>query len=84
MLQRQQGERLVVVLDSEYVYKGITQRSEKWRRHGWRTSSGDVGHRDLWEHILWLREGVGNQLQLRWAPSHLKVPGNEGADELAE
>ena len=74
----------MVVLDSEYVFKGIMQWSDKWRRHNWRTSSGEVGHRDLWEHILWLREGAGDLLQLRWVPSHLNVPGNDAANELAE
>ena len=54
------GERMVIVLDSEYVYKGIIDWSHKWRRHGWKTASGEVGHRDLWETILQLREkGVG-------------------------
>ena len=77
------GDRMVIVLDSEYAYKGITVWAEKWRRHGWRTSSGEVGHRDLWEHIFWLREGAGDLLQLRWVPSHLNVEGNEEADALA-
>ena len=26
---------------------------------------------------------LGEMVQLRWVPSHLKVPGNDGADELA-
>ena len=57
--------------------------TEKWKRHGWRTSSGEVGHRDLWEHIDWLRGEAGDQLQVRWVPSHLGVAGNEAADDLA-
>ena len=84
MLTRGPGERMVVVLDSEYVFKGITQWSDKWRRHGWRTSSGEVGHRDLWGQILWLREEAGDLLQVRWVPSHLGAKGNEGTDVLAE
>ena len=31
---------MVVVLDSEYVYKGIMELLAKWRRHGWRTAYG--------------------------------------------
>ena len=84
MLARASDEQLVVVLDSDYVFKGITQWSDKWRRHGWRTSSGEVGHRDLWEQILWLPGEAGDLLQVRWMPSHLGVKGNEGADVLAE
>ena len=81
---RRPGERMVVVLDSEYVYKGVVEWSPKWRRHAWRCSTGEVGHRDLWEAILWLRESAGGDVRLRWVPSHLAVPGNEAADALAE
>ena len=83
MLSRAVGERMVIVLDSEYVFKGITIWTEKWKRHGWRTSTGEVGHRDLWEQIDLLRRMGGEQLQVRWVPSHLDVEGNEAADELA-
>ena len=71
-------------MDSEYVFKGIMEWSPKWRRHGWRTSSGEVGHRDLWETILWERERAGDELQIHWIPSHLGVQGNDEADALAE
>ena len=84
VLARRPGERLAVVMDSEYVFKGIMEWSPKRRRHGWRTSSGEVGHRDLWETILWERERAGDELQIHWIPSHLGVQGNEEADALAE
>ena len=62
--------------------------SPKWKRHGWRTASGEVGHRDLWEAITEMRElgggGGGGQICQEWTPSHVKVPGNEGTDQLAE
>ena len=35
---------MVVVLDSEYVFKGIMERSIKWHQHGWRVKSKDIGH----------------------------------------
>ena len=70
LLHRRPGERLLVVLDSEYVFNGITEWSVKWRRHEWRTTSAEVGHRDLWEQILWERERAGDQVQLCWIPSH--------------
>ena len=55
MLSRVLGARMVVMLDLEYVFTGITIWSDKWRPHGGKTSPREVGHRDLWEHILWLR-----------------------------
>ena len=83
MLSRAAGERMVVVVDSEDVFKAITVWTERWKRHGWRTSLGEVGHIDLWEHIDGLRGEAGDNLQVRWVPSHLGVAGNEAADELA-
>ena len=68
---RQWGERMVVVLDSEYVYKGITQWSNKWQRHQWRVSGKDVEHKDLWIAVVAERELAGDRLQVRWVPSHL-------------
>ena len=38
---------------------------------------GRWGIENLWEQILWLREQVGEQVQLRWVPSQLDVKGNE-------
>ena len=83
MLSRAVGEHMVIVLDSEYVFKGITIWTEKWKRHGWTTSTGEVGHRDLCEQIDLLQRMWGEQLQVRLVPSHLDVEGNEAADELA-
>ena len=75
---------MVVVLDSEYVYKGITQWSSKWQRHQWRVSGKDVEHKYPWIAVLAERELAGDRLQVRWVPSHLGVEGNEQADQLAE
>ena len=44
ILQRNKDECMVVVLDSEYAYQGITEWSLKWRRHEWRAAAGKVGH----------------------------------------
>ena len=41
---RRGTERLVVILDSEYVYKGVTEWSIKWARHGWRSSGREIGN----------------------------------------
>ena len=75
---------MVVVLDSEYVDKGITEWSPKWRRHHWRTSGGEVGHKDLWEQIPSEREVAGELLRIYWVPSHSGVKGNGEVDALAE
>ena len=84
LLHRRPGECMAVVVVSEYDFKGITEWSLKWCRHGSRMSSGEVGHSDLWEQILWETERAGEELQIHWVPSHLGVHGNHEADALAE
>ena len=55
--QRRAKERMVVIVDSKYVFKGITEWSVKWHRHGWRVKSKDIGHRDLWEAFFFTEAG---------------------------
>ena len=57
--RRRAGEKMIVVLDLKYVYKGIIEWSPKWHRHSWRMKSREVGHRDLWEAIFQLRQDAG-------------------------
>ena len=59
LLQRRPGERLIAILDSFCVYKDIVEWSLKGLRHQWRTESGEVGHRHLWEQTPWERERAG-------------------------
>ena len=75
---------MVVVLDSEYVYKGIAEWSSKWQCHSWRVKSCEVGHRDPWEAIFQLRQDAGPLLKFIWTPSHMRMEGNDKADALAE
>ena len=73
-----------MVVDSEWVYKGVIEWGEVWRRHQWRTATGDVTHRDLWEPFLDLVRERGDLFSIQWAPSHIEIMGNERADQLAE
>ena len=59
---RRWEERMIVVLDSEYVFKGITQWSSKWQRHQWRVSGREVEHKELWMAVPAERELAGDRL----------------------
>ena len=50
-------------------------KSHKWRRHGWRAASGEVGHGDLLEQILWEWERAGEEMLIHWVSSHFRVGG---------
>ena len=62
-LQHQQaGEKMVFFLDSEYLYKGITEWSSQ-SCHSRRLKLHEVGHRDLWDAIFQLRQDAGALLK---------------------
>ena len=73
-----------MVVDSEWVYKGVTEWGEVWWQHQWRTATGDVAHRDPWEPFLDLVRERGDLFSIQWVPSHIEIEGNERADQLAE
>ena len=56
----------------------------EWGRHRWRTATGDVAHRDLWEPFLDLVQARGDLFSIHWVPSHIDIMGNERADQFAE
>jgi len=73
----------VVVTDSQYVQKGITDWIVKWKRNGW-VSSGKtpVKNRDLWEALDAI---VGEfSLEWQWVRGHSGVALNEMCDALAQ
>ncbi|MGI9345078.1 MAG: ribonuclease HI [Gammaproteobacteria bacterium] len=68
--------------DSTYVYKGITEWLEGWKRKGWRKSSGKaLLNADLWRELDALP--IRRRVQWHWVRGHSGNPGNEKADELA-
>lgn len=75
------GERLLIISDSEYAIKGITEWSKGWARKGWVTSTGQpVMHQDLWEQLIALYDL--HQVQFQHVKGHSGVPGNERCDAL--
>ena len=73
-----------MVVDSEWVYKGVTEWGDVWRRHQWHTATGEVAHGDLWEPFLDLVRERGDLFSIQWVPSHIEIQGNEKAHRLAE
>ena len=73
----------MAVPESEDVCNAVTEWAWLWRRHGWRTCSGEVGHWDSWEQLPRLHERAGEEVPSRWVPSLLDAKGKEHADGLA-
>ncbi|EJO2543938.1 hypothetical protein NRE35_004304 [Salmonella enterica] len=77
----------VIVADSEYVCKSLTEYIFGWLKRGWIRSNGKVvEHADtwkrIWEKLTKLRE-AGVVVRIGWTRSHVGEPGNEAADACA-
>jgi len=75
---------LTVFTDSQYVKKGITEWSPKWKANGWKTASGGVvKNQDLWKQLSDACESHTGTLSWEWVKGHSGDAGNARADELA-
>ena len=76
------GAEVLLVSDSQYVIKGLTEWRRGWERRGWRNSQGDpVANASLWRALFALADE--RRVQARWVRGHAGHPQNERADRLA-
>lgn len=74
--------RVVLVTDSQYLVKGITEWIHGWVKKGWINSKKDpVLNQDLWERLL--AQSRVHDIQWCWVRGHNGHPENERCDELA-
>lgn len=80
--QLEPRQQVLIVMDSEYVIKGLTQWMPGWIRNGWRTASKKpVKNRELWEELHRLtRDRV---VKVQWVRGHDGHVENERCDLLA-
>jgi ribonuclease HI len=78
---------VLIVTDSYYAIRCITEWSPKWLKNGWKNSAGkDVENRDLVEPIVSRvceREVCKAKTKFKWIKGHANDPGNVAADQLA-
>ena len=75
------SSRVRIVTDSQYLMKGATQWIHAWRLNSWRSTTGEVKNRDLWEVLMF--EIGRHEVSWEWVKGHTGVPGNECVDRLA-
>jgi len=74
---------VVVVMDSQYVIKGITEWVRNWVKNNWRTiQKKPVENKELWQELLDLKSQFAN-IEFQQVRGHAGHPGNERADKLA-
>jgi ribonuclease HI len=74
---------VVVITDSEYVAKGMTEWIRGWKTNGWRTAARKpVMNRLQWEKLDCLCQQ--HEVVWRWVRGHTGDPDNERCDHLAK
>jgi ribonuclease HI len=73
---------VVLVSDSTYVLKGVTEWLPAWKKRGWLTAAKKpVQNADLWQLLDSLTDT--HQIDWQWVRGHTGDAGNERADQLA-
>jgi ribonuclease HI len=71
-----------VVLDSQYVQKGMNEWIHAWKARGWKTAAKQpVKNVDLWQRLD--LAVARHEVQWQWVKGHAGHEGNERADQLA-
>lgn len=75
------GSTVTVWVDSQYVYKGITEWLRGWKRNGWKTANKKpVANKDLWLELD--RLNSLHKITWKWVKGHSGNLGNERVDYL--
>ena len=74
--------KIIIITDSNYVKKGITEWLPSWKGNNWKTSAKKVvKNSDLWIQLDDLQNN--RNVKWNWVKGHAGNLGNERADELA-
>lgn len=79
-----ESSRVHLVVDSQYVSLGVTERLQIWMARGWRSSgagSRRVVNVDLWERLA--EQLIRHEFDCQWVRGHSGHPENEFVDQLA-
>jgi ribonuclease HI len=73
---------VVLITDSEYLRKGITEWLVNWKRRGWKTADKKpVKNQDLWQRLEAATHK--HKIHWRWVKGHSGHDENERVDGLA-
>ena len=77
-----EGAPVVLLSDSQYVLKGLTEWRAGWERKGFRNSKGErVANLPLWQRLY--AEADRRRVRVQWVRGHNGDRCNEKADALA-
>ncbi|MDX2192293.1 MAG: ribonuclease H [Gemmatimonadales bacterium] len=73
--------RLLVVSDSQYLVKGMTEWVPGWIRRGWRRQGGPIENLALWQRLV--DRATLHEIEWTWVKGHAGHPKNEYVNDLA-
>lgn len=75
------GKDVTIISDSEYVVLGSTNWLPNWKKKNWKSTTGQVKNRALWEAVDYLKTQLN--LTFKWTRGHSNDRLNNLADDLA-
>lgn len=74
--------KIVVISDSQYVVKGMSEWLPNWQKKGWKTANKKpVSNKELWIELLALSER--HEVMWKWTKGHSDCEENNKCDKLA-
>lgn len=75
--------KICICTDSDYLFKGATEYTHKWRANGWLNAKGrPVANQDDWKEFLRVVRS-STSVTMEHVNAHSGIYGNEMADKLA-
>ena len=75
------SSRVTIVVDSNCVWKGMTQWITNWSRSRWRCRGMQIPNQDLW--LVLIQTAFEYECRWSWTKGHAGQPENERCDLLA-
>ena len=76
------ASKVMVVTDSQYLVKGITEWIGNWLAKNWKTANKkSVKNMDLWQRLLDVSQR--HEVKWQWVEGHAGHPENEQCDQMA-
>ena len=76
------GASVLLISDSQYTLKGLTQWRAGWERNGWRNAKKEpVANQPLWRELYAVADA--RRVDTRWVKGHSGDARNERCDALA-